>query len=273
VRVDVVTVFPDYLAPLQLSLIGRAVETGRIELAVHDLRGFARDVHRTVDDSPFGGGAGMLMTPPPWGEALDHVRAAGTAVLGQDARPHLLVMSPAGERFDQAMATRLAAEPWLVLACGRYEGIDERVLDDAARHHRVTPLSIGDYVLAGGEAAALVVVEAVGRLLPGVLGNAASVVEESHSDGLLEAPAYTRPASWRDLAVPDVLTSGDHAKVARWRREESLRRTAQRRPDLLLGASPERFDRVELAVLTGLGWTTGEEGLHPPARTAPRSDT
>lgn len=253
-RVDVVTVFPDYLAPLRLSLIGRAVATGRIDLAVHDLREFTTDVHRTVDDSPFGGGAGMLMTPPPWGAALDHVQAAGRGSLGEDAAPHLLVMSPAGQRFDQAMAHRLAAEPWLVLACGRYEGIDERVLDDAARRHRVTPVSIGDYVLAGGEAAALVVVEAVGRLLPGVLGNAASVVEESHSDGLLEAPAFTRPAAWRDLTVPDVLTSGDHGKVARWRREQSLRRTAERRPDLLHGAAADRFDRRDLALLRELGW-------------------
>lgn len=253
-RVDVVTVFPDYLAPLRLSLIGRAVERGTLDLAVHDLREHTHDVHRTVDDSPFGGGAGMLMTPPPWGEALDAVRARGKQSLGEDAEPHLLVMSPAGERFDQATAVRLAAEPWLVLACGRYEGIDERVLDDAARRHRVTPLSIGDYVLAGGEAAALVVVEAVGRLLPGVLGNAASVVEESHADGLLEAPAYTRPATWRDLDVPAVLTGGDHAKVARWRRDASLRRTAARRPDLLDRAPADGFDRTDLAVLRELGW-------------------
>ena len=253
-RIDVVTVFPDYLAPLRLSLIGRAVATGTIQLAVHDLRGFTHDVHRTVDDSPFGGGAGMLMTPQPWGEALAHVGAVGRAGLGEAARPHLLVMSPAGRRFDQAMAAGLAVEPWLVLACGRYEGIDERVLDDAAREHRVTAVSIGDYVLAGGEAAALVVVEAVGRLLPGVLGNAASVVEESHADGLLEAAAYTRPASWRDLDVPAVLTSGDHAKVARWRRDESLRRTAERRPDLLAGAPAARFGRRDLALLRALGW-------------------
>jgi tRNA (guanine37-N1)-methyltransferase len=254
VRVDVLTVFPDYLAPLRLSLVGRAVERGTIRLGVHDLRDFTHDVHRTVDDAPFGGGAGMLMTPPPWGEALDHVRAAGRAELGADAAPHLLVMSPAGERFDQARAAALAEEPWLVLACGRYEGIDERVLADAARHHPVTPLSIGDYVLAGGEAAALVVVEAVGRLLPGVLGNSASVVEESHSDGLLEAPAYTRPASWRGLEVPPVLTSGDHAKVARWRRDESLRRTADRRPDLLDGRPADDLDRHDRDVLAALGW-------------------
>jgi len=264
VRVDVVTVFPDYLAPLRLSLIGRAVGSGRIDLAVHDLRDFTHDVHRTVDDSPFGGGAGMLMTPPPWGEALDHVRTAGGERLGEGVQPHLLVMSPAGRRFDQAMAHELAAEPWLVLACGRYEGIDERVLDDSSRRHRVSPVSIGDYVLAGGEAAALVLVEAVGRLLPGVLGNASSVVEESHSDGLLEAPAYTRPAVWRDLSVPDVLRGGDHARVARWRRDESLRRTADRRPDLLEAAPLDHFDRADLAVLASLGWAVRENGLRPP---------
>jgi tRNA (guanine37-N1)-methyltransferase len=264
VRVDVVTVFPEYLAPLRLSLIGRAVESGRIDLAVHDLRDFTHDVHRTVDDSPFGGGAGMLMTPPPWGEALDHVRAGGQADLGAEVEPHLLVMSPAGERFDQAMAARLAAEPWLVLACGRYEGIDERVLADAATRHRVTPVSIGDYVLAGGEAAALVVVEAVGRLLPGVLGNAASVVEESHSDGLLEAPAYTRPATWRGLTVPDVLTSGDHARVARWRRQQSISRTAARRPDLLDGTAAARWTAADLEVLADLGWAVVDGVLRRP---------
>lgn len=263
-RVDVVTVFPDYLAPLRLSLIGRAVERGLIDLDVHDLRDFTHDVHRTVDDSPFGGGAGMLMTPQPWAEALEHVRTEGARQLGPEVTPHLLVMSPAGRRFDQAMAHELAAEPWLVLACGRYEGIDERVLEDAGEHHRVTPVSIGDYVLAGGEAAALVVVEAVGRLLPGVLGNAASVVEESHSDGLLEAPAYTRPAVWRERTVPAVLTSGDHAKVARWRRDESLRRTAERRPDLLLAAPVAGFDRADLSVLAGLGWSVAGEHLVPP---------
>lgn len=231
---------------------------------MHDLRAFTHDVHRTVDDSPFGGGAGMLMTPQPWGEALDHVRTSGRQVLGPQVEPHLLVMSPAGRRFDQAMAAQLAAEPWLVLACGRYEGIDERVLDDAATRHRVTPVSIGDYVLAGGEAAALVVVEAVGRLLPGVLGNAASVVEESHAAGLLEAPAYTRPATWRGLGVPDVLTSGDHGRVARWRREQSLRRTAERRPDLLEGLDPAGLDRHDLAVLAALGWAVLDDRLRPP---------
>lgn len=253
-RVDVVTVFPDYLVPLRLSLIGRAIDHGRIDLQVHDLRGFAHGVHRSVDDAPFGGGAGMLMTPQPWADALAHVEALGRRSLGEHAAPHLLVLTPAGLPFSQAMAVDLAREPWLVLGCGRYEGIDERVLDDAGTRHRVTPVSIGDYVLAGGEAAALVVVEAVARLLPGVLGNSASVVEESHSDGLLEHPAYTRPASWRGLTVPEVLLGGDHARVARWRREQSLRRTAERRPDLLAGAPADRFDAEDLRLLDTLGW-------------------
>lgn len=263
-RLDVVTVFPDYLAPLRLSLVGRAVAAGVIDLHVHDLRGFTRDVHRTVDDAPFGGGAGMLMSPPPWGLALDHVRSVGQHDLGAHAAPHLLVMSPAGVRFDQAMARSLSVEPWLVLACGRYEGIDERVLDDAARRGRVTPVSIGDYVLAGGEAAALVLVESVGRLLPGVLGNAQSVVDESYSDGLLEAPAYTRPATWRELEVPAVLTSGDHARIARWRRDASLLRTADRRPDLLEGSVAARWSAADLDVLGGVGWVVQDGRLHRP---------
>ena len=264
-RVDVVTVFPDYVAPLRLSLIGRAVEQRRIDLHVHDLRSFASGVHRSVDDAPFGGGAGMLMTPQPWADALAHVETSGRAALGVQAAPHLLVMSPAGVPFGQAMAAELAQEPWLVLGCGRYEGIDERVLTDAAGRHRVTPVSIGDYVLAGGEAAALVVVEAVGRLLPGVLGNSASVVQESHSDGLLEHPAYTRPASWRGLDVPEVLLGGNHAEVDRWRREQSLRRTAERRPDLLAGASADRFGPADLRLLADLGWTVVDGVLHPGA--------
>jgi tRNA (guanine37-N1)-methyltransferase len=245
-RVDVVTIFPDYLAPLRLSLLGRAREHGLLDLAVHDLRDFTHDRHRTVDDTPYGGGAGMVMRPEPWGEALEHVRACGAAALGPDAVPHLLVPSPSGRRFDQAMAHDLAAQPWLVFACGRYEGIDERVLDDATavaavRGGQVTPVSLGDYVLNGGEVAVLAVVEAVGRLLPGVVGNAESLVEESHEGGLLEHPVYTKPASWRGREVPDLLLSGHHGAVARWRRDERLRRTAARRPDLvaLLEALPD----------------------------------
>lgn len=252
-RVDVVTVFPAYLAPLRLSLIGRAVERGVIDLHVHDLRRHGVGVHRAVDDAPFGGGAGMLMAPGPWGAALDEVLADGRAALGPGARAHLVFPTPAGYLFTQGRARELGGAGWIVLACGRYEGIDERVLDHYARDHEgdvtVLPLSIGDYVLAGGEAAALVIVEAVARLVPGVLGNAGSLVEESHTDGLLEYPAYTRPASWRGHAVPPVLTSGDHARVARWRREESLRRTARRRPDLMARLDASTLDEAEQAVL------------------------
>lgn len=234
-RVDVITVFPGYLAPLELSLLGRARRRGLLDVRVHDLRAWTDDPHRTVDDAPFGGGPGMVMRPEPWGRALDAIAAPAPG----EAPPVLVVPTPGGARFDHATAERLARRPWLVIACGRYEGIDERVLLDARRRMPVEEVSIGDYVLFGGEAAALVVVEAVARLVPGVLGNAASLVEESHAAGLLEAPAYTRPASWRGLTVPDVLLSGDHAAVARWRAAQARRRTAERRPDLLPPASPE----------------------------------
>jgi tRNA (guanine37-N1)-methyltransferase len=252
-RVDVITLFPEYLAPLRLSLIGRALERGLLDLHVHDLRRHGLGVHRAVDDAPFGGGPGMLMAPGPWGEALDEVLAAGRADLGALARPHLVFPTPAGYLFTQERARLLSGAGWLVLGCGRYEGIDERVLEEYARDLPVLPLSIGDYVLAGGEAAALVIVEAVARLVPGVLGNAGSLVEESHAEGLLEHPAYTRPAVWRGHEVPGVLTSGDHARVARWRREESLRRTAARRPDLLARLDPSRLDEAEREVLRSAG--------------------
>ncbi len=225
-RVDVVSIFPDYLAPLDLSLIGKARRDGRLDLRVHDLREFTHDRHRTVDDTPYGGGAGMVMRPEPWGEALDAVTASGDGV------PHLVVPGPAGEPFTQATARRLAAEPWLVFACGRYEGIDERVVEDAATRMPVSVVSLGDYVLNGGEVAVLAIVEAVARLLPGVIGNAESLVEESHEDGLLEYPVYTKPPVWRDRAVPPVLLSGDHGAIAAWRQEQRLARTAERRPDL-----------------------------------------
>lgn len=237
-RIDVVTIFPDYLAPLELSLIGKAREQGLVEIVVHDLRDFTHDRHRTVDDTPYGGGAGMVMSPQPWGEALDHVRSLS------DGEPHLLVPSPSGVRFTQAMAHQLAAEPWLAFACGRYEGIDERVLEDAADAGRVTAISLGDYVLNGGEVAVLAVVEAVARLLPGVVGNAQSLVEESHEGGLLEYPVYTKPASWRGREVPEVLLSGHHGRVERWRRNERLRRTAERRPDLLAQAAVQDTPRT-----------------------------
>ena len=229
-RVDVVTIFPDYLAPLGVSLLGKAQDRGLLEVHVHDLRTWTDDVHRTVDDSPYGGGPGMVMTPGPWGQALE-------AVLdGADARPVLLVPTPSGRPFTQELAAELSTEPWLVFACGRYEGIDSRVLVDAEQRFRVLEVSLGDYVLAGGEVAVLVVVEAVVRLLPGVLGNAESHRDDSFAPGamqdLLEGPVYTRPASWRGLEVPAVLQSGDHARIAAWRREQALARTAARRPDL-----------------------------------------
>lgn len=226
-RIDVVTIFPDYLDPLRQSLPGRAIDTGVIELGVHDLRRWARDVHRSVDDSPYGGGPGMVMTAPVWGEALDEICSPESL---------LVIPTPAGRSFRQDDARRWSNEPHLVFACGRYEGIDQRVADDAARRMRVEEVSIGDYVLPGGESAALVMIEAVIRLLPEVLGNPVSHQDDSHSaqsGGLLEGPSYTRPPRWRDLEVPAVLLSGDHAKVAAWRREQALARTRERRPDLL----------------------------------------
>jgi tRNA (guanine37-N1)-methyltransferase len=249
-RLDIVTIFPDYLAPLSLSLIGKAREQGLLDVRVHDLREHAHDRHRTVDDTPYGGGAGLVMRPEPWGEALDAVLADPPEARGE--RPLLLIPSPAGERFTQAMAQELATEPWLVFGCGRYEGIDERVVIDAARRFRVVPVSLGDYVLAGGEVAALVLIEAVTRLLPGVIGNPESLVEESHEDGLLEYPVFTKPASWRGLDVPEVLTSGHHGHVRRWRRDERLRRTAARRPDLIAALDPADLDAHDRAVLEHL---------------------
>jgi len=236
-RVDVVTIFPDYLAPLGVSLLGKAQDRGLLEVRVHDLRSWTADVHRTVDDSPYGGGPGMVMTPGPWGQALE-------AVLdGTDARPVLLVPTPSGRPFTQELAAELSAEPWLVFACGRYEGIDSRVLVDAEQRFRVLEVSLGDYVLAGGEVAVLVVVEAVVRLLPGVLGNAESHRDDSFAPGamqdLLEGPVFTRPALWRGLEVPQVLQSGDHARIAAWRREQAQGRTAERRPDLLDRRRPD----------------------------------
>ena len=269
-RVDVVTIFPEYLQPLSLSLLGRARSQGLLDLRVHDLREHTHDRHRTVDDTPYGGGAGMLMRPEPWGEALDAVLADPPPGAGPDG-PVLLVPSPAGEVFRQAAAVELAAEPWLVFACGRYEGIDARVVQHYAGRVRVREVSLGDYVLNGGEVAVLVVVEAVARLLPGVVGNAASVVEESHdpsSGGLLEHPAYTKPATWRGLAVPDVLTSGDHGRVARWRRDEALRRTARRRPDIVRALDPAACDDTDLRVLAEEGFTPDGGGRFragPPA--------
>ncbi|MGV1008172.1 MAG: tRNA (guanosine(37)-N1)-methyltransferase TrmD [Dermatophilaceae bacterium] len=227
-QVDVVTIFPEYLHPLRLSLLGKAREQGLLTVRVHDPRDFTNDRHRSVDDTPYGGGAGMVMCPGPWGAALDHVVGAGAGGV-----PRLVVPTPSGMPFTQVMARELADEPWLVFACGRYEGIDERVYQDAATRMPVTPVSLGDYVVSGGEVAVLVVVEAVARLLPGVVGNAQSLVEESHEGGLLEYPVYTKPPVWRGLAVPEVLLSGNHAEIARWRQEQRVARTVARRPDLL----------------------------------------
>ena len=230
-RLDVVSIFPEYLAPLDLSLIGKARREGLLDLHVHDLRDFTHDRHRTVDDSPFGGGAGMVMKPEPWAQALDHVVAVGATDAA--AVPHLIVPGPGGVRFDQAMAKRLAGEPWLAFACGRYEGLDERVYEHAAERMPVTVVSLGDYVLNGGEVASMAMIEAIGRLIPGVVGNPESLVEESHEDGLLEYPSYTKPASWRGHDVPDVLLSGHHGRVAEWRHAQRVERTRERRPDLL----------------------------------------
>lgn len=230
-RLDVVTIFPEYLEPLRAALLGKAIDKGLISVGVHDLRRWTHDVHKAVDDSPYGGGPGMVMKPTVWGDALDEVLTDENG--DPDADALLVVPTPAGVPFTQATAHRWAEEKHLVFACGRYEGIDQRVFEDAGRRVRVEEVSIGDYVLIGGEAAVLVMVEAVVRLLPGVLGNQQSHQEDSFSDGLLEGPSYTRPVSWRGLDVPPVLLSGDHAKVAAWRRAQSLQRTAERRPDLL----------------------------------------
>jgi tRNA (guanine37-N1)-methyltransferase len=241
VRLDVITIFPEYLEPLRTALLGKAIDKGLISVGVHDLRDWTHDVHKAVDDSPYGGGPGMVMKPTVWGEAMDEV-------LGTEPDPDtlLVVPTPAGVPFTQDTAHRWAGEKRLVFACGRYEGIDQRVFDDAARRVRVEEVSIGDYVLIGGEAAVLVMAEAVVRLLPGVLGNQQSHQEDSFSDGLLEGPSYTRPVSWRELDVPPILLSGDHAKVARWRREQSLLRTGERRPDLLEHVELSDSDRAVL---------------------------
>ena len=243
-RVDVITIFPEYLAPLRQALLGKAAERGLVEIAVHDLRQWTDDVHRTVDDAPYGGGPGMVMRPEPWARALESVRPPGT---------RLVLPTPAGERFTQATAAAWAGEPGLVFACGRYEGIDQRVAEWAADAGPVSEVSLGDYVLAGGESAVLVMVEAVTRLIPGVVGNTDSVEFDSHADGLLEGPSYTRPASWRGHEVPPVLLSGDHAAIARWRRQESLRRTAARRPDLLAGLPPDALSPADRAALDAGG--------------------
>lgn len=224
-RIDVVTIFPAFFDVLEVSLLGKARGAGILDIRVHDLRDAAHDRHRTVDDTPYGGGAGMVMKPEPWGEVIDEVSA--------DDAPLFVFPSPAGERFTQATARELAAEEHLVFGCGRYEGIDERVFEYAATRGRVRLISLGDYVLNGGEVAAMAMIEAIGRLVPGVVGNPESLVEESHEDGLLEYPSYTKPASWRGYDVPEVLLSGHHGRVAQWRHDQQVQRTRERRPDLL----------------------------------------
>lgn len=234
-KIDIVSIFVDYFQPLRLSLVGKAIDKGIVDLRVHDLRDWTTDRHRTVDDTPYGGGAGMVMRPEPWGLALDALAAGQT-----DSR--LLVLSASGRTFTQSLAHELAAERHLIFACGRYEGIDARVVEDAARRMRVDELSIGDYVLNGGEAAALVVIETVVRLLTGVVGNPESLTEESHAadlGGLLEGPSYTKPPSWRGLDVPDVLLSGHHERIAAWRREQAIAKTRSIRPELLPQAELE----------------------------------
>jgi tRNA (guanine37-N1)-methyltransferase len=238
VRLDFISIFPEYFAPLELSLLGKARERGLLDVRVHDLRSWTDDVHRTVDDSPYGGGPGMIMKPEPWGRALTQLTGQTAASHRESAvdlpdRPRVIIPTPAGRPFDQAYADDLASSSWLVFCCGRYEGLDARVATAWADDE----ISIGDYVLAGGEVAALVMVEAIARLLPGVLGNAESAVDDSFARGLLEAPSYTRPPEWEGQDVPEVLLSGDHGAIRRWRAEQSLQRTREQRPDLL-GPAP-----------------------------------
>jgi len=309
VRLDIITIFPEYFAPLGISLIGKAVQRGDISVGVHDLRSWAHDTHRTVDDTPFGGGPGMVMRPEPWGEALDAILAAatgaqpGTGVVGgaepgpcvsggaepgpgvtsaaeaggtgpqpagpQPAGPQLIVPTPAGAPFGQAIAAQLAEAEHLIFACGRYEGIDARVVEYARSLIPVRELSIGDYVLPGGEPAVLVMIEAICRLLPGVLGNAESASDDSFGagvgamHGLVEGPTYTRPRVWRGREVPDVLLSGNHAAIARWRRDEALMRTARTRPDLAARLPRGALSARDRQVLSDAGFAVmGEDVAH-----------
>lgn len=232
-RVDLITIFPDYFAPLKLSLFGKAQEAGLVEVEIHDLRAFTLDKHKTVDDAPYGGGPGMVMSPVVWGDAID-------SVLRQTkSKPVLVVPTPSGKVFNQEMAIKLASFEHLIFINGRYEGIDSRVVEhyqQSGEFSEVLEISIGDYVLAGGEVASLVILEATSRLINGVLGNEDSVTDDSFAPGamqnLLEGPIYTRPASWQGLNVPEVLMSGDHAKIAQWRKDEAIKRTRKFRPDL-----------------------------------------
>lgn len=256
-RIDAVTIFPEYLAALELSLIGKARQEGLLDVRVHDLRDYTTDRHRTVDDTPYGGGAGMVMKPEPWALALEAIAADPVGA----GRPTLVVPSPAGEVFDQAMAHEFAALDHMVFACGRYEGIDERAIEWARESFEVRPVSLGDYVLNGGEVAVLAMVEAVGRLIPGVVGNPESLIEESHADGLLEYPVYTKPSSWRGRDIPEVLLSGNHAKIAQFRRSEQFRRTAARRPDLLSSVDAAALGTIDRAALTDAGFDVVDGSL------------
>ncbi|MCF8528657.1 MAG: tRNA (guanosine(37)-N1)-methyltransferase TrmD [Aquiluna sp.] len=222
-RIDAISIFPEYFKVLELSLLGKAQKTGLIDFKAHDLRSWTKDVHKTVDDSPYGGGAGMVMKPEPWGLAFDDVLTADSTVI---------FTTPAGVPFTQSLAQELSSADHIVFACGRYEGIDQRVVDYAKTKSKVLEVSIGDYVLNGGEVAAVAMVEAIARLIPGVIGNSESLAEESHNDGLLEYPSYTKPQSWRGLEVPEVLLSGHHAEIEKWRKSQSLERTRRNRPDL-----------------------------------------
>ena len=224
-KIDAISIFPEFFEVLEISLLGKAQEAGLISFEAHNLRDFTHDRHKTVDDTPYGGGAGMLMKPEPWGEAFDKV-------LGEN-HPVVIFTSPAGKSFNQELARELSQREHLVFACGRYEGIDQRVVDYAGNVAEVHEISIGDYVLNGGEVAAVAMIEAIARLIPGVIGNNESLAEESHNDGLLEAPSYTKPQNWRGLEVPAMLLSGHHAEIEKWRKAQSLERTKQNRPDLL----------------------------------------
>ena len=261
-RIDVVTIFPDYLKVLDLSLIGKAADRGPLDLHVHDLRDHAHDRHRTVDDTPLGGGAGMVMKPDVWGEALDEVLTANAPGAGRQV---LIIPTPSGEVFTQRTAEDLAGADSLVFACGRYEGIDARVPEHyASRGIEVRELSIGDYVLNGGEVATIVMIEAIARLLPGVLGNPESLVEESHgAAGLLEYPVHTRPTRWRGHEIDPVLLSGDHGRIARARRNQSITRTVERRPDMIRALEPAGLDRQDRAVLASVGWAVPAGADHP----------
>jgi tRNA (guanine37-N1)-methyltransferase len=260
VRLDVVTIFPEYLEPLNVSLVGKARTRGLLDVRVHDLRAFTHDRHHTVDDTPYGGGPGMVMQPGPWGEALDAVLGSAES----DEAPVLVVPTPSGRPFTQELAVELAAKPWLVFTPARYEGIDRRVVQEYGARLDVREVSIGDYVLAGGEAPVLVMVEAIARLLPGVLGNAESHRDDSFAPGamaaLLEGPVYTKPPEWRGHGIPEVLLSGHHGRIARWRRDQALARTTAHRPDLIARADPESWDKADRAALAELGWSPGPDG-------------